>query len=62
MRQVQVGGERVRVQVLRTNEATLYVATVRQDGNLIRYLGYSDVALDRGRELGEILASVRFVG
>ncbi|GAB2594067.1 hypothetical protein [Microlunatus antarcticus] len=47
--------------MLSVNGATLYVATVRHDGNLVRYLGYSDVALDRGRELGNVSDSIRFV-
>lgn len=61
VRQVQLGGEPAQAHVLSVNGATLYVATVRHDGNLVRYLGSSDVALDRGRELANISDSIRFV-
>lgn len=55
-----IDGEPAQAQVRTANGYTLYLATARHGDTLVRYQGFSDVALDGGQEFRDIVQTLRF--
>lgn len=57
---LRIDGEPAQEQVVTAGGYTLYLATARHGDTLVRYQGFSDVALDGGQEFRDIWQTLRF--